>query len=106
MNAGFPGGERATKSIGINEMPLTISIDELDKSFVLSRKKRNALYDDIKASIREKGLDHAPVITKMPSQDAYVILDGGNTRLQILKELYQETGDKKFYYINCIFSPW
>lgn len=42
----------------------------------------------------------------MPSQDAYVILDGGNTRLQILKELYQETGDKKFYYINCIFSPW
>ena len=106
MNAGFPGGERATKSIGINEMPLTISIDELDKSFVLSRKKRNALYDDIKASIREKGLDHAPVITKMPGQDAYVILDGGNTRLQILKELYQETGDKKFYYINCIFRPW
>ena len=106
MNAGFPGGERATKSIGINEMPLTISIDELDKSLVLSRKKRNALYDDIKASIREKGLDHAPVITKMPGQDAYVILDGGNTRLQILKELYQETGDKKFYYINCIFRPW
>lgn len=106
MNSGFPDGEQDTKSIGINEMPLTISIDELDKSLVLSRKKRNALYDDIKASIREKGLDYAPVITKMPSQDAYVILDGGNTSLQILKELYQETGDKKFYYINCIFSPW
>lgn len=43
MNSGFPDGEQDTKSIGINEMPLTIPIDELDKSLVLSRKKRNAL---------------------------------------------------------------
>lgn len=107
MSAGFPGGaDRATQKIQLNEMPMTVTIDELRPSEVLPRFKRNELYDDIKSSIREKGLDHAPVITKIPEQAGYVISDGGNTRLQILKELYEETGDKKFYTINCLFRPW
>lgn len=107
MSAGFPGGtDRASMQIQLNEMPMTVTIDELRPSTVLPRFKRNEVYEDIKSSIREKGLDYPPVITKTPDQDGYVISDGGNTRLQILKELYQETGDKKFYTINCLFRPW
>lgn len=30
----------------------------------------------------------------------------GNTRLAILKELYQETGDEQFYRFHCLFRPW
>ncbi|WP_392562221.1 hypothetical protein RHO12_01675 [Orbus sturtevantii] len=107
ISAGFPGGvDRATQKIDMNEMPMKVTIDQLSPSEVLPRFKRNALYDDIKSSIREKGLDQPPVITKMPGKDGYVISDGGNTRLQILKELYEETGEKRFYTINCLFRPW
>lgn len=106
MSTGFPDGDRATTKITLNEMPMRVNLDELRPSKVLPRLKKNELYEDIKESIRKKGLDNAPVITKMPGEEGYVISDGGNTRLQILKELYDETGDKRFYTINCLFRPW
>ncbi|MFQ0970648.1 ParB family protein [Gilliamella sp. ESL0232] len=106
ISTGFPDGDRATTKITLNEMPMRVSLDELRPSQVLPRLKKNESYEDIKESIRKKGLDHAPAITKMPGEEGYVISDGGNTRLQILKELYEETGDKRFYTINCIFRPW
>ena len=31
---------------------------------------------------------------------------GGNTRLRILKELYQETQDPAFAEVHCLFIPW
>jgi len=31
---------------------------------------------------------------------------GGNTRLRILKELWEETGNEKYFRINCKFVPW
>ncbi|MWP61619.1 ParB family protein [Gilliamella sp. Pas-s25] len=106
MSTGFPDGDRATTKITLNEMPMRVNLDELRPSQVLPRLKKNESYEDIKESIRKKGLDHAPAITKIPGEEGYVISDGGNTRLQILKELYEETGDKRFYTINCIFRPW
>lgn len=106
ISTGFPDGDRATTKITLNEMPMRVNLDELRPSQVLPRLKKNELYEDIKESIRKKGLDHAPAITKIPGEEGYVISDGGNTRLQILKELYEETGDKRFYTINCIFRPW
>ena len=106
ISTGFPDGDRATTTIPLKEMPMRVNIDELRPSRVLPRLKKNPMYEDIKESIRKKGLDQAPPITKIPGEDGYVISDGGNTRLEILKELYEETGDKRFYTINCIFRPW
>lgn len=106
ISTGFPDGDRATTKITLNEMPMRVNLDELRPSQVLPRLKKNESYEDIKESIRKKGLDHAPAITKIPGEEGYVISDGGNTRLQILKELYEETGDKRFYTINCLFRPW
>src|SRR5690606_23254430 len=56
--------------------------------------------------IRHRGLDHAPNITRRSPDEPYMIKDGGNTRLEILHELYQETGDERFYRIDCMFHPW
>ncbi|MCS8378187.1 transcriptional regulator, partial [Pseudomonas aeruginosa] len=30
----------------------------------------------------------------------------GNTRLEILNELYKETGDERYFRFNCLFRPW
>ena len=88
------------------EMPIFITLDQLKPYENNPRKVRNPMYDDIKESIRAVGLNHSPVITKRPNDSKYTIRDGGNTRLQILNELYEETGEERFYKIWCIYRPW
>lgn len=70
------------------------------------RKTRNPKFDEIKESIRASGLDTPPDVTREKPSDPYMIRNGGNTRLQILKELWDETGDPRFYEFDCIFHPW
>ncbi|KGQ64082.1 ParB family protein [Gallibacterium anatis] len=70
------------------------------------RKMRNPKFDEIKESIRVRGLDFPPNITQRPGETHYIIADGGNTRLQALQELYEETQDPKYFSITCLFKPW
>jgi ParB family protein of integrating conjugative element (PFGI_1 class) len=35
-----------------------------------------------------------------------MVESGGNTRLQVLKELWAESGDERFYRIHCLYRPW
>ncbi len=70
------------------------------------RKTRNPKYDEIKESIRSSGLDTPPDVTREKPGEPYMIRNGGNTRLEILNELYAETGDKRFFEFDCIFHPW
>ena len=70
------------------------------------RKTKNPKFEEIKESIRMRGLDFAPNITKRPGDDFYIIADGGNTRLQALNELWEETRDPKYWSIRCLYKPW
>jgi len=70
------------------------------------RKTKNPKFEEIKESIRMRGLDFAPNITKRPGDDTYIIADGGNTRLQALNELWEETQDPKYWSIRCLYKPW
>ncbi len=70
------------------------------------RKTRNPKYDEIKESIRTSGLDTPPDVTREKPSDPYMIRNGGNTRLEILNELWAETGDRKFFEFDCVFHPW
>src|SRR3546814_14691387 len=67
---------------------------------------RNPLYDDIKASIRERGLDQPPPITRRPGAAYFIIRNGGTTRLASLGELWQATRDERFFRIHSLFRPW
>jgi len=70
------------------------------------RRSENPEYDRIKASIRINGLDQPLVITQRPGNTDYIVHSGGNTRLLVLKELYDETGDDRFSRVQCLFKPW
>lgn len=85
---------------------ITVTLDKLRPYEGNPRKTKNPAYEEIKASIKARGLDHAPNITQRPGDDFYTIADGGNTRLQALKELFQETQDPRFWSIECVFKPW
>ncbi len=45
-------------------------------------------------------------VTRRPGEERYMVESGGNTRLQILNELYNETGDDSFHRIHVLYRPW
>ena len=87
-------------------IPLVVTLDQLRPYEHNPRCTKNPLYDDIKSSIRERGLDNPPAITRRPSGEHYIIRNGGNTRLAVLTELWYETHDERFYRIPCMLHPW
>lgn len=90
----------------VSDTPMVVTLDELRPYELDPRLTRNPLYDEIKASIRERGLDAPPPITRRPGSAHYIIRNGGNTRLAILRELWTETRDERFFRIGCLFRPW
>ncbi|UYC11838.1 ParB family protein [Xanthomonas sp. CFBP 8445] len=90
----------------IADTPMVVTLDQLRPYDLNPRVTVNPLYPEIKASIRERGLDAAPAITRRPGAAHYMIRNGGNTRLAILRELWAETKDERFFRIPCLFRPW
>ncbi|VBT19902.1 ParB family protein [Burkholderia pseudomallei] len=90
----------------IADTPMVVTLDQLRPYELNPRVTRNPRYDDLKASIRERGLDAPPAITRRPGEMHYIIRNGGNTRLAILNELWTETHEERFFRIPCLFRPW
>ncbi|WP_460318282.1 ParB family protein [Pseudomonas ogarae] len=99
-----PGLERLSDPL--IDTPMLVTLEQLRPYEHNPRFIRNPLYNDIKASIRERGLDQPPPITRRPGETYFIIRNGGNTRLAILCELWQETRDERFFRIHCLFRPW
>lgn len=94
-------------ALPVNEMPMVLTLDQMGPHPDNPRTKRNPKYDDIKESIRHRGLDTVLKVTRDPNvPDIYVFSDGGNTRYQILSELWHETGEESFFRHTVIFKPW
>ena len=82
----------------------TDKIDFFDKN---PRKHRDdESYEQIKASIRATGVQHPVHITQRPNSERFVLAQGGNTRLSIVKELWAETKDNRFASIPCIYVEY
>jgi len=97
----------ASHHVPVSEMAMVLTLDQLRPNPDNPRNAKNPRYEDIKASIRARGLDSVPKVTLDPDGDGvYIFSDGGNTRYQILCELWQETGDDRFYRVHTIFKPW
>ncbi|MFB9037094.1 ParB family protein [Xanthomonas arboricola] len=108
LAAGFQrSGESASAlSDPIADTPMVVTLDQLRPYEHDPRVKRNPAYEEIKASIRERGLDAPPSITRRPGEEHFIIRSGGNTRLAILRDLWSETKQERFYRISCLFRPW
>jgi len=108
MADGFSRSGPVAQALGdpVTDTPMVVTLDNLLPYELDPRLTRNPLYDDIKASIRERGLDAPPPITRRPGADHFIIRNGGNTRLAILRELWSETKEEQFFRIYCLFRPW
>ena len=87
-------------------MMFPIAIDQIDEYEGNPRFYENPEFEAIKESIRERGVIQRIVVTKRPGSDRFVLAQGGNTRLRCLRELYAETGDRKFATTLCEYRVW
>lgn len=96
----------AAVSDPVVDTPMVLTLNQLRAYEHDPRVTRNPRYEDIKASIRERGLDFPPPVTRRPNEPYYIIRNGGNTRLAILNELWSETKEDQFFRLLCLFRPW
>ncbi|HDX8948124.1 TPA: chromosome partitioning protein ParB [Klebsiella oxytoca] len=90
---------------GEQEM-VQVSLEQIQPFSLNPRVTRNPGYDVLKASILARGLDNPPVLTRRPGDQKYMLASGGNTRLAILNELWQETQDERYHRVCWPFRPW
>jgi len=101
-----PTGSTTAMSDPIADTPLVLDVDDVLPWEDNPRTTRNPRRDELKESIRNRGLDTPPPVTRRPGEEKYRIRNGGNTRISLLKELYQETGDERYKRIHVLFRPW
>uniref|UniRef100_UPI003BEEDBE1 ParB family protein n=1 Tax=Burkholderia arboris TaxID=488730 RepID=UPI003BEEDBE1 len=71
------------------------------------RRERNPAYLEMKASIRAtRRLVVRLSVTQRPGDSHYILAAGGNTRLAILQELWEETRDDAFGLQQVFVVPW
>lgn len=85
---------------------IRLNLDQIRRYERNPRRFGNAEYEDIRESIRQRGLDQPLVVTQRPGETFYVLKKGAGTRLQALQELWAETGDQRFYQQECVFEPY
>lgn len=90
---------------GEQEM-VQVCLEQIQPFSLNPRVTRNPGYDVLKASILARGLDNPPVLTRRPGDEKYMLASGGNTRLAILNELWQETQDERYHRVCWPFRPW
>lgn len=75
-----------------------ISCFDIEVFHLNQRRSKNPKYDDIKESARSKGIQDPLHIVFHPEQNKWILSQGGQTRLLICRELYEETGSQSFLY--------
>lgn len=99
--------DNVTKKIFGQTHHKQLTIDQIEAYDRNPRRTINPRYHDIKLAIRAAGkLNTALSVTRRPGATLYMVESGGNTRLQILKELWQETKDERYYKTDCLIVPW
>ena len=87
--------------------PMVLTLQQVKPYDRNPRRERNPLYDEIKESIRaQHGLNNPLTVTRRPGEELYMVESGGNTRLQILNELLNETGEDVFNQLHVLYRPW
>lgn len=85
---------------------IKLTLDQIRRYERNPRRFGNEHYEEIRESIRHRGLDQPLVVTQRPGESFYVLKKGGGTRWQALNELWEETSEKRFFELECVFEPY
>jgi len=91
----------------LDERVIMLDIDQIEPYEHNPRLLLNPKWQEIEASIvASGGLTEALSVTKRPSDNHYIVHQGGNTRLLILKKLHAETADDRFWRVRVELHPY
>ena len=86
---------------------MRLRCDDVDLFDRNPRTSLNPRYVEIRESIIERGGLHGPLmVTRRPGSARYMLYMGGNTRLKIVQDLWHETRDPRYEWINCSYHAW
>lgn len=85
---------------------IRLTLDDIEVFEFNPRQKANPNYLNIKESIQARGLDQKLSVTKRPGAKKYTLARGGKTRSTILRDLWEKTGNRKFYEMDFILVPF
>ena len=85
---------------------MVVTLDQLRPYDHDPRVTRNPAYSEIKASIRERGLDAPPAITRRPGETHTSFAMAATRGWPSCVELWSETREERFFRIACLFRPW
>jgi ParB family protein of integrating conjugative element (PFGI_1 class) len=86
--------------------PMLLEVTQIDPYDGNPRQFENEAIEDLRTSLTANGYTDAMVVTRRREGDRFMLAAGSNTTLKVLKELWENTGDEKYRYINCIFQPF
>ena len=86
---------------------MRLRCEEVDLFDRNPRTSVNPRYVEIRDSIIERGGLQGPLtVTRRPGSERYMLYMGGNTRLQIVRELWRETRDARYEWLNFTYHEW
>lgn len=109
LNVPSPGNESPhglQQGMEVDDSWASLPVWEIDFYERNPRKSNNAAYEELKESIRVNLILQPLTVTKRPGGARYFIYAGGNTRLQAIKELWEETHDPKYRETRVIIKAW
>lgn len=82
-----------------------LDIKNIDPYKYNPRTKPNPARAELKASIKAEGITNLITVTRRSPKENYFPYGGGNTRVEIAKELYAE-GDQRFSTLTVVTKKW
>ena len=86
--------------------PMMLAVTDIDCYDHNPRLFLNDKREDIRHSIASTGFQDALVVTRRRVGDRFMLAAGSNTTLIVLQDLFRETQDDKYRWVNCIFQPY
>ncbi len=83
-----------------------LSLDEIEPLQYQPNSVHHVLDSSLYESIKHVGLQNPLVVAEVPNEKVFVPIAGGNSRLQVLSRLYDETGEESFATVQCVVSEW
>lgn len=66
----------------------------------------NEKRDDIRQSLLANGFQGTLQVVRRHPGEPYMLAAGSNTTLELLQELYEQTGHERYLWVNCIYQPY
>jgi len=85
---------------------MTLNVEDIHVYDKDPRTGPNPKFAEIRASMLAQGNNHRFSVTRRPGDSRYFVAAGGNTRLKIIKELWETTQDPKWKTLDVIYRKW